>query len=147
MSEAETVQEQEIFLVDALKLVLSYIFACRKTERWWEAKRKNFGCWWQVLIKTYLVIDFQNSMCLSGTVLGWFHSYLSDCTHSVNIYSSESEPAAVLCGVSRGSVLMPLVYYPCSATWPCDPLLWHEVSHVCWWYSVPGVWPQFWFCV
>ena len=46
----------------------------------------------------------------SGLALGWFKSYLSGRTHSVNVGSTLSHPAALHYGVPQGSVLGPILF-------------------------------------
>lgn len=47
---------------------------------------------------------------LSGLVLKWFHSYLSDRKFSVKIGSCLSSPAKINCGLPQGSILAPVLF-------------------------------------
>ena len=47
---------------------------------------------------------------VSGTVLQWFSSYLSERSFSVTVGPFSSDPAPLLCGVPQGSVLAPTLF-------------------------------------
>jgi len=49
-------------------------------------------------------------MGLSGTVLGWFESYLSNRHQRVKYKNSMSDPLCVQHGVPQGTVLGPLLF-------------------------------------
>ena len=56
-----------------------------------------------------LMTRLRSTFGCSGTVLGWFISYLSCRTQSVFV-GHESTPAVLKCGVPQGSVLGPLLF-------------------------------------
>ena len=47
---------------------------------------------------------------LKGTLLGWFHSYLTGHKQSVQFNNARSLPTLVLFGVPQGSVLGPILF-------------------------------------
>ena len=53
-----------------------------------------------------ILLDRLNAYCgISELALGWFKSYLSGRTHSVNVSNTLSHPAALQYGIPQGSVL------------------------------------------
>ena len=48
---------------------------------------------------------------VTGTVLKWFRSYLSNCTQCISISSlPKSKPMKLVFGVPQGSVLVPILF-------------------------------------
>jgi hypothetical protein len=65
---------------------------------------------------------------ISGTVLKWFSSYLSDRLQSVQIRGTQSDHQALVCGVPQGSVLGPLLF-SMYITPLVDVFQRHNISH------------------
>ena len=57
-----------------------------------------------------LIDRLQQTFGLSGTVLHWFKSYLSERTQAVLVDGNQSESFPLLFGVPQGSVLGPMLY-------------------------------------
>uniref|UniRef100_M3XGY1 Reverse transcriptase domain-containing protein n=1 Tax=Latimeria chalumnae TaxID=7897 RepID=M3XGY1_LATCH len=57
-----------------------------------------------------LLERLEHHLGISGTVLNWFQSFLSDRSQVVRIGDSVSVPAAVSCGVPQGSILSPMLF-------------------------------------
>ena len=57
-----------------------------------------------------LLRRLKTSYDLDGPVLDWFASYLDGRTHLVRCESKRSAPGPVLCGVTQGSVLGPILF-------------------------------------
>jgi len=65
-----------------------------------------------------LLRQLRTSYCLSGKVIDWLTSYLSDRKQQVRTTTSSSMQSAVLFGVPRGSVLGPILTVQCSVVLP-----------------------------
>jgi len=59
---------------------------------------------------TILLRRLETSYSISGQVLQWFTSFLSDRTQVVAFVGLISTSQSLLCGVSQGSVLGPLLF-------------------------------------
>ena len=59
----------------------------------------------QILIKKMKYLGF------SKHVIAWFKSYLSERKFKVNINTSYSSPSNLTCGLSKGSILGPLLLF------------------------------------
>uniref|UniRef100_M3XJE6 Reverse transcriptase domain-containing protein n=1 Tax=Latimeria chalumnae TaxID=7897 RepID=M3XJE6_LATCH len=57
-----------------------------------------------------LLERLEHHLGISGTVLNWFQSFLSDRSQVVWIGDSVSAPAEVSCGVPQGSILSPMLF-------------------------------------
>uniref|UniRef100_M3XJ80 Reverse transcriptase domain-containing protein n=1 Tax=Latimeria chalumnae TaxID=7897 RepID=M3XJ80_LATCH len=57
-----------------------------------------------------LLERLEHHLGISGTVLNWFQSFLSDRSQVVRIGDSVSAPAEVSCGVPQGSILSPMLF-------------------------------------
>jgi len=57
-----------------------------------------------------LLSRLHTSFGISGSVLAWLSSYLSNRTFSVNLNSFSSVPLTVTCGVPQGSILGPILF-------------------------------------
>jgi len=57
-----------------------------------------------------LLRRLQTTYGLGGVVMNWFRSYLNGRTQYVRSSTTSSLPSAVLCGVSQGSVLGPILF-------------------------------------
>ena len=55
---------------------------------------------------------FSSAFGCTGTVLGWFESYLSNRTQSVSVNDVQSAPSTLKYGVPQGSVLGPILLTP-----------------------------------
>ena len=72
---------------------------------------------------------------LHGSVLNWFKSYLSSRSFHVKWENELSSLHTSSCGVHRGSVLGPLLYYVYYSSQFSHLLPLPEPSVLCWWYS------------
>ena len=61
-----------------------------------------------------LLSRLSNRFGITGTVLEWFRSYLSDRTHFVQVNGACSASHVLEFGVPQGSVLGPLLYIQCT---------------------------------
>ena len=59
---------------------------------------------------TLLLSRLENSFGITGTVLQWFHSYLSGLSQFVEIKDTKSSVRDPTVGVPQGSVLGPILY-------------------------------------
>ena len=57
-----------------------------------------------------LLRRLETSYCLSGTVLNWLSSFVTDRTQAVAFDGNTSLPVKLICGVPQGSVLGPLLF-------------------------------------
>ena len=57
-----------------------------------------------------LLDRLHTSFGISGTVLSWIESFITDRTQTVHIGEDQSTTSAVICGVPQGSVLGPLLF-------------------------------------
>lgn len=48
---------------------------------------------------------------IKGSALNWFNSYFSNQSFRVNIGEHSSEEVPLSCGVSRGSILAPILFF------------------------------------
>ena len=62
------------------------------------------------LIHAVLLHILESSFGLQGSVLAWFHTYLSGRTQTVHIKKCTSEPHELKYGVPQGSVLGPILF-------------------------------------
>ncbi|XP_061490034.1 tRNA-splicing endonuclease subunit Sen15 isoform X1 [Rhineura floridana] len=57
-----------------------------------------------------ILLDRLESLGLGGTVLRWFHSFLSDRCQQVALGDEVSDPWPLNCGVPQGSILSPMLF-------------------------------------
>ena len=57
-----------------------------------------------------LLKRLESSYGITGSPLNWMMSYITDREQSVNVCSAKSAKVRLNCGVSRGSVLGPLLF-------------------------------------
>ena len=84
-----------------------------------------------------LLSRLKNSFGITGTVLQWFHSYLSGRSQFVEINDTKSSVRDLTVGVQQGSVLGPILYllYTAPLAETVRTKSWTRLSFLCWWYS------------
>ena len=75
---------------------------------------RNITCFKSAAIDTIehliLFLRLRSRLGISGTVLAWFESYLTNRKQKVVVDGNTSEPTSLFFGVPQGSVLGPLLY-------------------------------------
>ena len=68
-----------------------------------------------------ILLNKLNKYGVRGVVLDWFKSYVQNRLQYVKIGNIESEPLNVVCGITQGSTLAPLLFILCINDLPNSP--------------------------